>query len=447
MRRKKKQGLGELFDGAPKAAEPQERKIYTVAELTGEVKALLETAHPAVYVRGEISNFYRHHSGHIYMTLKDEKAQLRAVFFKGANMRLKFEPENGLDVIAFGRLTVYEPRGEYQINVEFLEPAGLGALQLKIEQLKKKLAAEGLFSAERKRPLPEFPREIAVVTSPEGAAVKDFLKVTRMRFPSQHIVIFPAQVQGESAPAQIVSAIQDANDMGGFDVLVVCRGGGSLEDLMAFNDEGVARAIAASEIPTVVGVGHERDQTIADLVADVRAATPSQAAETVTPSRAEVLSWLVEARARLEQRLKSRLEDDAQELDDAAETLAGAVRTHLRDLGAQLRELNSTLRSLSPGRVLSRQRELLEQIASRAAQAVQARLADAKQRTAAAAATLNALSPLAVLKRGYAIAFELPERRVLKDAAQVAPGDRIEVKLSKGSVRAKAEEIDPKGEE
>ncbi len=441
---------GDLFDPAARtdrtsesgAAQGEGRKVYSVSELTGEVKALLEAAHPQVYVRGEISNFYRHSSGHIYMTLKDEHAQLMAVFFKGSNLRLKFEPENGMDVIACGRLTVYEPRGEYQINVEFLEPAGVGALQMRIEQLKKKLAAEGLFDEKRKREIPEFPAEIAVVTSPQGAAIRDFLKVTRTRFPAQHIVIFPALVQGEEAPAEIVQAVRDANETGGFDVLVVTRGGGSLEDLMAFNDEGVARAIVGSDIPVISAIGHERDFTIADMVADFRAATPSQAAEKVTPSRVEILAWLDDARERLERRARSLVEDLSQELDDISSALAAGASGRLKELGGELREMAGRLRSLSPGHVLVRRREVLEQLLGRVSAAAARRVAEAGDRLKALGATLNALSPLAVLERGYAIAFSLPGREVIKEASQVKPGDDIEVRLAKGNVRAKADKID-----
>lgn len=448
MRGGRRSRLSELGPGLfPVVSEPygpEGAHIYTVSELTAEVKELLETAHPAVYVRGEISNFYIHGaSEHMYFSLKDEKAQMRAVFFKNVNRKLKFTPENGMEVIAFGRLTLYEPRGDYQIRVEFLEPAGLGALQMRIEQLKKKLAAEGLFDEARKRPLPEFPHRIALVTSPEGAAIRDFLKVTRTRFPGQHIVIFPVLVQGEGAPSQIVEAIEAANEMGDFDVLVLCRGGGSIEDLMAFNDEGVARAIAGSAIPVVNGVGHERDVTIADFVADVRAATPSQAAEIITPSRPEILARLEGMRERMEIRLRGLVEETSQELDDVADSLRDAVQDQLKDLASRIRELSTQVRSASPQQVLARQRELLKQLAKRAATASVRRLAEIKQRVQALGGKLNALSPLAVLERGYSIAFALPGRAVLKDSAQVAPGQEVEVKLFKGLLRATTRSTEP----
>jgi len=411
-------------------------RVYTVSELTAEIRALIETAHPAVYVRGEVSNFLLHRSGHMYFSLKDKDASLKAAFFRGANFRIKFVPENGMDVIAFGRLSVYEPRGEYQIVVEHLEPAGLGALMAAIEALKKKLSAEGLFDQGRKRSLPDFPHSIALVTSPEGAAIRDFLKVTRSRFAGQHITIFPVLVQGEGAPAQVAGAIRDANEMGGFDVMVVCRGGGSIEDLMAFNDEAVVRAIAGSGIPVITGIGHERDVTIADLVADVRAATPSQAAEMVSPSRPELTARLIEIRGRLERHLQGAVEDRGQELDDGVEGIGHAMKDLLDGLMDDVRELGHRLKAASPVAALGRQKQLLEQLASRIGTAGVRRMDSAKQGLSAVSGKLNALSPLGVLSRGYAIAFGLPEKAVLKDASRVGTGREIEVKLFKGSIRA-----------
>ncbi len=351
-----------------------------------------------------------------------------------------------MEVVAFGRLSLF--RSRCQIIVEHLEQAGLGALQQRIEQLKKKLEAEGLFAEERKRPIPAFPHRIALVTSAEGAAVRDFLKVTRRRFPGQHITLFPVLVQGDEAPGQIVEAIADANAMGGFDVLVTCRGGGSLEDLMAFNDEGVARAIAASEIPVINGVGHEPDVTIADFVADRRAATPSQAAELVTPDRTDLARELREARGRLERGLRGAVEEMAQALDEAREGLADAARDLLRGLGDALRDFATRVRASSPAQVLTRQRQLMEQLASRLGTGAARRLSDARQRFQALRGRLAALSPLAVLNRGYAIAFALPGGEVLKDASRTAPGREIEVRLSRGSVRGTVKEtLEPSGSE
>ena len=439
---RKRGDTGELFAYEPQPEMREGQPVYTVSALATEIKSLIETAHPSVYVRGEVTGFRGvHSSGHMYFQLKDENAVLDIAMFRGANRSLKFDLENGMEVIVFGRATAYPRRSTYQVIAEAVEPAGLGALQARIEQVKKKLEAEGLFAEDRKRQIPEFPHAIALVTSPEGAAVTDFLKVTRRRFPGQHIVVFPVLVQGEDAPAQIVEAIADANGMGPFDVMCVCRGGGSIEDLMAFNDEGVARAIAESGVPVVTGIGHERDVTIADLVADVRAATPSQAAEFVTPSRADLRREIGEARERMERCLRGVVEAMAQDFDDAAEGLATAARNLLKDLENSLRDLATRLRGASPGETLRRQRELLDQLASRLAAGATRRVGEADERMKGLAGRLNALSPLAVLNRGYAIAFALPERAVVKDAGKVQAGQDLEVKLAKGSLRATAREI------
>ncbi|MEK7475569.1 MAG: exodeoxyribonuclease VII large subunit [Candidatus Coatesbacteria bacterium] len=439
---RKKAETGELFAYAP---EPEARDgipVYTVSQLASEIKALIETAHPAVYVRGEVTGYRGvHSSGHLYFQVKDENAVLDVAMFRGANRNLKFELENGMEVLVFGRATAYPRRSTYQIIAEAVEPAGLGALQARIEAVKKALAAEGLFDDERKRPLPSFPHAIALVTSPEGAAVTDFLKVTRRRFPGQHIVVFPVLVQGDDAPAQIVEAIRDANAMGGFDLLALCRGGGSIEDLMAFNDEAVCRAIAASELPVVTGIGHERDVTIADFVADVRASTPSQAAEFVTPSRSDLAREIREARERMERSLRSVVESQAQDLDDATEGLNAAARNLLKDLESRLRDLATRLRGASPVETLKRQRQLMEQLGSRLAAGVTRRVGEADQRMKGLTGRLHALSPLAVLGRGYAIAFALPGGEVVKDAAKVTPGQDLEIRLAKGSVRATARAI------
>lgn len=420
-------------------AEPKGPPVYTVSQLVEEVKELLETAHPAVYVKGEVTDYRGvHSSGHLYFRLKDANAVLEMACFRGNVRKLKFELEEGMEVVVFGRLSAYARSSKFQIIVESIEPGGLGALQMKIEQLKKKLEAEGLFSTARKRKLPELPHRIALVTSPEGAAIRDFLKVTRTRFPGQHITIFPVQVQGTAAPAQIAEAIAEANRVRGFEVLVLCRGGGSLEDLMGFNDEGVARAIAASAIPVVCGVGHERDISIADFVADVRAATPSQAAELVTPSRSEILAGLLETRRRLERQVRSAVETAAQDLDDAGEALEGGIQDLLKDAATSLRELGARVRSAAPQQVLARQRELVAQISARIIAVAGRRMQDGRHRLATLSGKLDALSPLGVLKRGYSIAFALPGRTVLKDAATVAPGQELEIRLMKGRIRATA---------
>jgi len=391
----------------------------------------------------------------MYFRIKDEDSVLEVAFFRGANRRLGFTLENGMEIIVFGRLSIYGRSSKFQIIAEFVEPAGLGALQAKIEQLKKKLEAEGLFAQSRKRPIPEFPHRVALVTSVEGAAIKDFLKVTRERFPGQHIVIFPAMVQGEDAAGMVVDSIEAANDMhdfsgfvgglaGGFDVLVVCRGGGSIEDLMAFNDEGVARAIASSDIPVVTGIGHERDITIADLVADLRAATPSQAAELVTPDREDLMEFVADAGERMARQVKSAVEDMAQALDDARDALGEAMGDTITGFGQSVRDFRTRVLAAAPQQVLLRQREGVAQAAGRAGQAIMRRLGEARQRAEGAAGRLNALSPLGVLERGYAIAFALPGREVIKDPGQVKPGGEMEVRVRKGIIRAGVRSVEGK---
>lgn len=453
MVRKRRASEPDLFTYKPTVPVAMEREpsfsevetrdgmpVYTVSGLTAEIKQLLETAHGSIYLRGEVSGFRSiAGSGHWYFDLKDDRDLINAACFKGANRKLGFAVEDGMEVVAFGRVSLY--RSRCQIIVEHMEPAGAGVLQLRIEQLKKKLEAEGLFDESRKREIPFAPRSIAVVTSAEGAAVRDFLKVTRRRFPGQHITIFPCLVQGDAAPAQIVEAIRDANGMGGFDVLVTCRGGGSLEDLMAFNDEAVCRAIAASEIPVINAVGHEPDVTIADFVADLRAATPSQAAELVTPAKTEIRRELKDLRTSMERSLRGVVEDMARDLDDATSMLHEAVAASIENMKTVIEKLGVRVRAASPVAVLARQRQLVEQLSARIGTAATRRMEVLRQRMASLAGRLDALSPLSVLGRGYAIAFALPARTVVKDASSVAPGDELEIRVAQGSIRAAARAI------
>ncbi|MGH9748339.1 MAG: exodeoxyribonuclease VII large subunit, partial [Candidatus Polarisedimenticolia bacterium] len=288
-----------LFEPGPGNAPREDRPILSVSELNALVRGMLEEAFPSVWVEGEISNLRTYPSGHTYFTLKDENAQVSAVLFRGAAAALRFRPEDGLRVVVRGRVSLYETRGSFQVVVDAIEPAGLGALQLAFEQLKARLQGEGLFEAARKRPLPMLPRRIGVVASLAGAALHDVLKVLRRRFAGLGVVIAPSRVQGEGAAREIAAAIADLNRLGGIDVLILARGGGSLEDLWAFNEEAVARAIAASRVPVVSAIGHEVDVTIADLVADLRAPTPSAAAEMVVRSRAELAATVAALRARL----------------------------------------------------------------------------------------------------------------------------------------------------
>ncbi|MBF8298615.1 MAG: xseA, partial [candidate division NC10 bacterium] len=301
-------------------------KIYTVSDLTTEVRALLEDSFSGIWVEGELSNFRHPSSGHMYFTLKDQESQIRVVMFRVANRQLKFQPRDGLAMLVYGALSVYEPRGEYQIVVEYMEPKGLGALQLAFEQLKERLQAEWLFDDSRKRPIPMLPGRIGVITSPTGAAIRDILQVLRRRFAGVDVLIHPVTVQGDQAAPEIVDAIRELNRRGGLDVLIVARGGGSIEDLWAFNEEVVARAIADSKIPVISAVGHEVDYTIADFVADLRAPTPSAAAELVVSKKDEL----------------------AQRLDDLQARMAGVVRSRLDGLIVRVGGLERHLRLLNP---------------------------------------------------------------------------------------------------
>lgn len=354
-----------------------ERKIYTVSQLTRLVRFTLEDMFSSVWIEGEISDFTHHGSGHMYFNLKDADASLQCVMFKRENTRLRFKPEAGLKVLVHGRVSIYVPRGQYQLVVDTMEPKGLGALQLAFEQLKNKLHREGLFDEARKKPMPFLPLSIGVITSPTGAVIRDMMHVWERRFSKVHVVLAPVQVQGPAAAPEIVQAIQDMNAFGGVDVIVVARGGGSLEDLWAFNEESVARAIAASRIPVVSAVGHEVDYTICDFVADLRAPTPSAAAEMLLPPLDELEASLKDTGARLARALKrdvearrekledlknsrffqrpqSLVEDLLQSVDDLSKELESAVRRRLENGEKEIRFLNGKLETLSPQKCLER---------------------------------------------------------------------------------------------
>lgn len=400
---------------------PPSRHIYSVSALTAEVKAVLEDGFSAIWVEGELSNFKHHTSGHMYFTLKDAQAQIRGVMFRGHNRLLRFQPVDGLAVLVNGTVTVYERRGEYQIAVEFMEPKGVGALQLAFEQLKTKLEAEGLFDRARKRPLPLLPRKIGIVTSPTGAAIRDMLTIVGRRFPGLEVLIHPAAVQGEGAAAEIAAALGRLGSRSDLDVVIVARGGGSLEDLWAFNEEVVARAIAASRIPVISAVGHETDVTIADFVADLRAPTPSAAAELVVARRDEL----------------------RQRVDDLLARSLAALQYSLSVKRNRVGMLGRHLSLLSPAAQLARQRERLQGLRRR----VDAWWALSRtvrgERLARAAATLESLSPLAILARGYSICFALPGRRILKTVAEVTPGSSLAVRLHRGELDCVVREIHP----
>jgi exodeoxyribonuclease VII large subunit len=384
--------------------------VLTVSQLTRQIKDAVEGNFPIAWVLGEITNCTRAGSGHIYLTLKDDAAQIRAVVWRNTAARLRFDVQDGLEVVAVGPVEVYEARGTYQLVVEQLMPQGVGALELAFRQLCDKLQAEGLFAPERKRPIPQFPRRIALVTSPTGAAVRDMLQVITRRWQAADLVIVPVAVQGEGAAAQIAAALRRVHLLPGVDVVITGRGGGSLEDLWAFNEEIVARAIFDCKIPVVSAVGHEIDVTVADLVADVRALTPSEAAELIVPHHEAVRAELARLRQHLAQALVSR---------------AATARARL-DALATRRVLTRPVERLHD---LARQTDELE---LRARRAIANRVKLVRQQLAAASGRLDALSPLKVLERGYSVTRLVPSGQVLRSADQAHPGDQIETLLQSG---------------
>jgi len=385
-----------------------------VARLNAEARQLLECGLPALWVEGEISNFSSPSSGHWYFTLKDREAQIRCAMFRAANLRVGFRPKDGQQLLLRGRVSLYEPRGDYQLIAEMMEDAGEGALRREFERLKAKLAAEGLFDAALKRPLPLMPARIAVVTSPTGAAVRDVLHILARRFPPAAVLVVPTPVQGAAATESIVQALDAVSRRGDCDVIILARGGGSIEDLWCFNDERVARAIRRAAVPVVSGIGHEIDFTIADFAADLRAPTPSGAAELVVPDRRALLIQLGGADRRLRQ-LASQWLARATERFDA--TLQRLMRAH-------------------PGNRLQQQAQRLDELDLRLRRAWENQLARTQQRLRLAQRALDAISPLATLERGYAIVTRA-DGAVLQDAAEVRPGDEIEARLRRGSIRAR----------
>jgi len=427
--------------------------IYTVSSLTREIRARLETHFSLVWVSGEVSNLRQPLSGHCYFTLKDAGAQLRAVLFKGNHQHLRFKPEEGGQYLCRGRLTVYEPRGEYQLVLDYLEPLGLGALAQAFEALKTQLQAEGLFAPERKKPLPFLPKRIALITSPTGAAVRDFLRLLRRRFANLEVLIYPVKVQGVEAAGEIARALEDLPAYAGVEVIVLARGGGSLEDLWPFNEEIVARAIHHCPIPVVSAVGHEVDFTIADLAADVRAATPSHAVELVIPDKAELLRRLTRLEATLWGAMKKRREASRHHLDlvgrrlpdmsrrlvdwrlkvdDQGDILGRRLRRLLTEKRQGLRLADSRLLLLSPRRALSPWRQRLEQAGQRLGQGFQRGQETRRRHLEYCRSHLDKLNPVAILQRGYAVATLLPEETVIRDAGQAGPGAAVRVRVAKG---------------
>jgi exodeoxyribonuclease VII large subunit len=419
-----------------KPAEPQ-RRIYTVSQLGAEIRDLLERRFIDIWVEGEISNFKSSTAGHLYFTLKDERAQLAAVCFRNAARLLRFRPENGKAFRARGRLTTYDLRGEYQLIVEVLEPAGLGALQLAFEQLKEKLDKEGLFSAERKRPIPPLPARIGVVTSPKSAALRDILTVLKWRHNAVNVLIFPAEVQGSGASLQVMEGIDFLSRNTDVDVIIVARGGGSMEDLWPFNEERVARAIVRSRKPVISAVGHEVDFTICDFVADLRAPTPSAAAEIVTHSKEELFRRLAHLDKLLSGSLRYRLSTLRQFLNAKVGSRGFAVaEAQLRRLSQRVDDLTFRLDRLArSGAYVKNRAHRLDVAQHRLESVMQQRLRKSSEMFARLAHTLEALSPLAVLERGYAVCLTL-EGQVVRSAEAVAMNTPVQVRLNHGTLLA-----------
>ena len=433
------------------------RSVYTVTELNTHIRDLLETTFIEVWVEGEVSNFRAWNTGHLYFTLKDSSSQLKAVMFRSDARHLKFKPEDGLHLVARGRLSVYEPKGEYQLVCAYLEPKGLGALQLAFEQLKKRLQAEGLFDAARKRPLPVLPRKIGIVTSLDGAAIRDIIKILRRRYPNAHVVIRPTRVQGEGAAEDVARGLRMIGRVRGVDVVIVGRGGGSIEDLWAFNEEPVARAIAASPVPVISAVGHETDVTIADFVADLRASTPSAAAELVVSRKDDFCADI----DRLADRLRGVMQAKVGRLrgrvhDFLRRPAVSGWPARLAMRGRHVSELSHDLHRAGRGVTAPRlrryqtlrlrleahdMRRTLAQIRNRlvggrgllqSAMTKRYHLADARFK--AGAARLDSLSPLAVLARGYAVCWNGDRTAIVRDAGNVSSGDRVRVTLHRGEL-------------
>jgi exodeoxyribonuclease VII large subunit len=439
------------------------RRIWPVRDLVAVVRELAEREFGDVWVEGEISNLRPAPSGHVYFTLKDADAQLPIVLFRRQAVLLRFRPEDGLHVLVRGRVSVYEQRGQLQLVAETMEPVGVGSLQLAFEQLKERLKAEGLFDAVRKQPLPAFPRTVGIVTSPTGAVIRDFLNIVSRRHSGLTVMLSPVAVQGESAPAEIEAAIADLNSSGLVDLIVLARGGGSLEDLAAFNSERVARAIAESSLPVVSAIGHETDFTIADFVADLRAPTPSAAAEIITEAQHKIAEHLAEQANRLERAVRfqllhagqrlaqapaSRAESRmaaliyrlGQRLDDVTLRLDSAITSQLHAVQKRIAELAAAVLHQDPRRQLAHTSHHLADYRARLERSCERLLNLSTSRLAALDAQLHSLSPLAVLDRGYALALAV-DGSLIRSASQVAPGDRLTTRLADGSFTSSVESI------
>ena len=441
----------------------QNPDIYSVSRLNSEVRLTLELQFQTLWLQGEVSNFVAAASGHWYFSLKDSAAQVKCAMFKMANRNSTFRPQNGQQVLIRARISVYEPRGEYQLLAEFIESAGAGLLKQQFEQLKAKLQAEGLFDPAIKKSLPAQVQRVGVITSPTGAAVRDIVTVLKRRAPGIEVIIYPSQVQGDSAAAQLRNMLSTAIRRNEVDVLIIGRGGGSLEDLWCFNDEQLCRAVAACPIPIVSAVGHEIDFALTDFVADVRAPTPSAAAELVSPDQSHLLerisrlrSALIQAqRARMQQvapklinlnqRLialhpKRRLEQQQQRLDELQLRLTASIKRNVLSAQQQQQYLDKSLRQLSPVKMLTQQKQHINQLEQRVKQAQQQQLKQQKQRLAQLSSQLNTVSPLATLARGYSITFD-DKQQVVTDSSQLKTGDNVVVKLAAGSFDAEVTKL------
>ncbi|MCL2878553.1 MAG: exodeoxyribonuclease VII large subunit, partial [Acidobacteria bacterium] len=439
-----------------------QRKIYTVFDITAEIKRSLDDL-GLLWIQGEISNFKLHSSGHMYFSLKDARAQIRAACFRNNNMYLKFRPEDGMEALARGRVSVYEPRGDYQFIVEHMEPVGLGSLQKAFEQLREKLRVEGLFDVSRKVPLPMLPKKVGIVTSPTGAAVRDMLRILKRRNAALDVLVYPAKVQGAGAAEEIAEGIRALNEHGGVDVIIAGRGGGSIEDLWAFNEEIVARAIAESKIPIVSAVGHETDFTIADFVADARASTPSNAAELVSGVRKEMLMNIRALEGRLGQAMRRKMDicrlslerlsrnraftvapnkirELAQRFDEATLRMIHGMRSRALDARRRERLLAARIRSADISRLIVYKKDILSGIRQDLTAAMRAFVNDGKSRFALAVGKMDSLSPLGVLARGFALCRD-GEGKIVRNASDVNVGGDVRVRLAAGELECEVKSV------
>ena len=438
--------------------ELPERKVFTVSELTIGIRDLLESAFTSVWVKGEITGYRPAHSGHLYFSLKDAECQISCVMFKGQSRFLRFRPEDGLEVVVWGKLTVYGPRGQYQLVLDSMEPLGLGSLMLAFEQLKQKLQAEGLFDARRKKPLPLFPYTIGIVTSPQGAAIKDMIRIISRRFPPANIVLSAASVQGDKAPQELVDALHRLERVGGIEVIIIGRGGGAPEDLWAFNDERVVRAVAECPIPIVSAVGHEIDYTLTDFAADLRASTPSAAAELVVRDCNDLMDGINHHLARMKNAIQNIINTAWQAVDEAMKRLPDPrrriqdQRISIEDLSLRLnrsmrktisltkQDARSTCQRLRPDflrNALGRTRDEIAQLQRRLERSMQVSVDQARIQAEGFIRRLESVSPLAVLSRGYSITFLKKTGAVVTDASEVTKGDALRIKLHRGDISCK----------